>query len=98
MKLLSFRRTDTAVIFLIITNHLGGISRNLESSLLKTLGENYEKSTCFPKIIHLSMELELVIGTIIKGIKITIEVNILIFDISFQEKVKNDFLFSVIFA
>ena len=52
--------------------HLGGISRNLESNLLKTLGENCEKSTFSPKITHLSMELELVIGTIRKGIKSTI--------------------------
>ena len=44
------------------------------------------------------MELELVIGTIRKGIQSTIEMHILIFIISFQEKVKNYFLFSVIFA
>ena len=44
------------------------------------------------------MELELVIGTIRKGIKSTILMHILIFDIDFQEKVKNYFLFSVIFA
>ena len=47
---------------------------------------------------HLSMELELLIGTIRKGIKSTIEMHILIFDIGFQEKVKNYFLFSSIFA
>ena len=67
-----FWRADTAVIFWIIKEHLGGISRNLESNLLKTLGENYEKSTFFPKMTHLLMELELVIGTIRKGIKSTI--------------------------
>ena len=44
------------------------------------------------------MELEHVIGTIWKGIKSTIQMHILIFDIGFQEKVKNYFLFSVIFA
>ena len=71
-KLVSFWRADTAVIFWIIKEHLGGISRNLESNLLKTLGENYEKSTFFPKMTHLLMELELVIGTIRKGIKSTI--------------------------
>ena len=71
-KLVSFWRADTAVIFWIIKEHLGGISRNLESNLLKTLSENYEKSTFFPKITHLSIELELVIGTIRKGIKSTI--------------------------
>ena len=70
-KLVSFWRTDTAVIFWIIKEHLNGISRNLESNLLKTLGENYEKSTFFPEITHLSMELELEIGTIRKGIKST---------------------------
>ena len=37
------------------------------------------------------MELELVIGTIRKGIKSTILMHILIFDIGFQEKVKNYF-------
>ena len=52
--------------------HLGGISRNLESNVLKTLGENCEKSTFFQKITHLSMEFEFVIGTIWKGIKSTI--------------------------
>ena len=72
VKLVSFWRADTAVIFWIINEHLGGISRNLESNLLKTLGENYEKSNFFPKITHLSMELELVVGTIRKGIKSTI--------------------------
>ena len=71
-KLVSFWRADTALIFWIIKEHLGGINRNLESNLLKTLGENYEKSTFSPKITHLSMELELVIGTIRKGIKSTI--------------------------
>ena len=40
------------------------------------------------------MELKLVIGTIRKGIKSTILMHILIFDIGFQEKVKNYFLFS----
>ena len=44
------------------------------------------------------MELELEIGTIRKGIKSTIYMHILIFDIGFKEKVKNYFLFSVIFA
>ena len=44
------------------------------------------------------MEWELVIGTIRKGIKSTIEMHRLVFDIGFQEKVKNYFLFSVIFA
>ena len=44
------------------------------------------------------MEFRLVIGTIRKGIKSTIYMHILIFDISFQEKVKNYILFSVIFA
>ena len=44
------------------------------------------------------MALELVIGTIRKGIKSTIEMHILILIISFQEKVKNYFLFSVIFC
>ena len=44
------------------------------------------------------MEFELVIGTIGKRIKNTIKMHILIFDIGFQEKVKNYFLFSVIFA
>ena len=97
-KLVSFWRTYTAVIFWIIKEHLGGISRNLESNLLKTLDENCEKSTFPPKITHLSMELELVIGTIGKCIKNTIKMHILIFDIAFQEKVKNYFLFSVIFA
>ena len=72
LKLVSFWRADSAVIFYIIKEHLGGISRNLESNLLKTLGENCEKSTFFPKFTHLSMELELVIGTIRKGIKSTI--------------------------
>ena len=43
MKLVSLRRGDTAVIFEIIKNHLGGMSRNLESNLLKILGENCEK-------------------------------------------------------
>ena len=63
----------SGVAFLRLTEeHLGGISRNLESNLLKTLGENYEKSTFFPKMTHLLMELELVIGTIRKGIKSTI--------------------------
>ena len=37
------------------------------------------------------MELELVIGTIRKGIKSTIKMHILIFDIGFQEKVKKLF-------
>ena len=59
-------------MFWIIKEHLGGISRNLESNLLKTLGENCEKSTFPPKITHLSMELELLIGTIRKSIKSTI--------------------------
>ena len=67
LKLVSFWRADTAVIFWTIKEHLVGISRNIESNLLKTLGENCEKSTFFPKITHLSMELELVIGTIRKG-------------------------------
>ena len=71
-KLVSFWRADTAVIFWIIKEHLGGISRNLESNILKTLGENYEKSIFPPKITHLAMKLELVIGTIRKGIKSTI--------------------------
>ena len=44
------------------------------------------------------MELELVIGTIRKGIKSTILMHILIFDMDFQGKVKNYFLFSAIFA
>ena len=44
------------------------------------------------------MALELVIGIIRKGIKSTIYMHTLIFDIDFQEKVKNYFLFSVIFA
>ena len=44
------------------------------------------------------MELELLIGTIRKGIKSIIWMHILIFNIGFQEKVKNYFLFSVIFA
>ena len=44
------------------------------------------------------MELELLIGTIRKGIKSTIYLHMLIFVISFQEKVKNYFLFSVIFC
>ena len=44
------------------------------------------------------MEFRLVIGTIKKGIKSTILMHILIFNISFQEKVKIYFLFSVIFA
>ena len=44
------------------------------------------------------MEFGLEIGAIKKGIKSTIQMHILIFDISFQEKVKNYFLFSVIFA
>ena len=44
------------------------------------------------------MEFGLVIGTIKKGIKSTILMHILIFNISFQEKVKNYFLFSVILA
>ena len=44
------------------------------------------------------MVLELVIGIIKKGIKIIIQMHTLIFDIGFQEKVKNYFLFSVIFA
>ena len=44
------------------------------------------------------MELELVVGTIRKGIKSTIEMHILIFDIGFKEKVKNYFLFSAIFV
>ena len=48
-KLVSFWRADIAVIFWIIQEHLGGISRNLESNLLKTLGENCEKSTFFLK-------------------------------------------------
>ena len=48
------------------------MNRNLESNLLKTFGENYEKSTFPQKITHLSMELELVIGTIGKRIKNTI--------------------------
>ena len=48
------------------------MSRNLESNLLKSLGENCEKSTFPPKITHLSMKLELVIGAIRKGNKITI--------------------------
>ena len=74
------------------------MSRNLESNLLKILGENCEKSTFNPKITHLSMEFRLVIGTIKKSITSTIWIHILIFDISFQEKVKNYFLFSVIFA
>ena len=44
------------------------------------------------------MEFELLICTIRKGNKRTIQMhNILIFDISFQEKGKNYFLFSVIF-
>ena len=43
------------------------------------------------------MKLELVIGTIRKGIKSTIYMHILIFDIGFQEIVKNYFLFSAIF-
>ena len=37
---------------------------------------------------HLSMEFGLVIGTIKKGIKSTIWMHILIFNISFQEKLK----------
>ena len=56
----------------MIKEHLGEISRNLESNLFKTLGENYEKSTFFPKITHLAIKLELVIDTIRKGIKSTI--------------------------
>ena len=44
------------------------------------------------------MELDLLIGIIRKGIKNTICLHILIFDIGFQEKVKNYFLFSAIFA
>ena len=44
------------------------------------------------------MEFGVEIGTIKKGIKIAILMHILIFDSSFQEKVKNYFLFSVIFA
>ena len=44
------------------------------------------------------MELELVFGTIRKDMKSTIQMHILIFDIGFQEKVRNYFLFSVIFA
>ena len=71
-KLVLFWRADTAVIFWIIKEHLGGIGRDLESNVLKTLGENCEKSTFFPKITHLLMELELVIGTIRKGIESTI--------------------------
>ena len=39
------------------------------------------------------MELKLVIGTIRKGIKSTIWMHRLIFDICFKEKVKNYFLF-----
>ena len=44
------------------------------------------------------MEFELEIGTIRKGIKSSILIHILIFDIGFQEKVKNYFLLSVIFV
>ena len=44
------------------------------------------------------MELELVIGTIRKGIKSTIWLHILIFDIGFQENINNYFLFSASFA
>ena len=44
------------------------------------------------------MVLELVIGIIRKGIKSTNYMHTLISDIGFQEKVKNYFLFSVIFA
>ena len=44
------------------------------------------------------MVLELLIGIIGKGIKSTIKMHTLTFDIGFQEKVKNYFLFSVIFA
>ena len=65
---------------------------------LKTLGENYEKSTFFPRITHLSMELELVIGAIRKGIRGAIWMHILIFDVGFQEEVRGYFLFSVVFA
>ena len=74
------------------------MSRNLESNILENYAEYCEKSTFPQKITHLSMELGLVIGTIRKGIKSTILMHILIFDISFQEKVKNYFLYSVIFA
>ena len=45
------------------------------------------------KKYHLSMELELVIGTIKKVIKSTTSMHILIFDINFQEKVKIIFYF-----
>ena len=72
MKLVSFCRGDTAVIFYILKDYLGGISGNLESKLLKNLGENCEKSTFPPKITHLSMEFGIVIGTIKMGIKSTI--------------------------
>ena len=70
VKLVSFWRGDTVVIFYILKDHLGWISRNLESNLLKNLGENCEKSTFHPKITHLSMEFGLVIGTIKRTLKV----------------------------
>ena len=56
------------------------------------------KIQLFPRNTHLSVELELVICTIRKGIKSTILMHKLIFVISFQERIKTYFLFSVIFA
>ena len=43
LKLVAFERTDTAVIFQVIKDHLGGISRNLESNLLKKSRKNIIK-------------------------------------------------------
>ena len=60
---------------------------NLESNLFKKKSREKKdkivKNQLFPQYTHLSIKLELVIGTIWKGIKSTILMHILIFDISF---------------
>ena len=43
MKLVLFKRASTVVIFLIIKDYLGGISRNLESKLFKNKKKIYVK-------------------------------------------------------
>ena len=72
MKLVLFGGADTAVIFWIIKDYLGWISRNLEPNILKNLGEKCEKSTFFPEKHPFFMELERLIDAIRKGIKSTI--------------------------
>ena len=48
MKLVSFEKADTAVLFQIIIDYLKGNGWNLESTLLKNYDENCEKKTTPP--------------------------------------------------